>query len=126
MLPVIAKQQNNKCADPLKTCEIVADGKATSRCPWQGRDVPEDMQQLDHIVPYSLTQDDRKENLQMLCSCCHSAKSAAEKKEILHKKNETVPMVQTPEEVLDETHLCEEVLENEYCLDGVDDLLKII
>ena len=78
MLPTVAGEQNNVCIGPMLTCLEIEDGEATSRCPFQGRPVPTDMQQLDHIVPHSETQDDRRENLQMLCSCCHSAKSAME------------------------------------------------
>ena len=78
MLPTVAGEQGNVCIGPMLTCLEIEDGEATSRCPFQGRPVPTDMQQLDHIVPHSKTQDDRRENLQMLCSCCHSAKSAME------------------------------------------------
>ena len=96
MLPVVAGEQQNKCADPLRTCEYVEDGKATSRCPWQGRPVPTDMQQLDHIIPYSISMNDERTNLQMLCACCHAAKSSAELADIrehaaktAYKNNET-------------------------------------
>ena len=78
MLDKIAEAQGNKCAAPMLTCWFVNDGKPTSRCPFQSLEVPEDMQELDHIVPYCQTQDDRRENLQMLCACCHAAKSRRE------------------------------------------------
>ena len=35
-------------------------------------------EQLDHITPHHQTQDDGRENLQMLCACCHAVKSAME------------------------------------------------
>ena len=35
-------------------------------------------QQLDHIVRIADGGSDDRENLQMLCACCHSMKSAAE------------------------------------------------
>jgi 5-methylcytosine-specific restriction endonuclease McrA len=38
------------------------------------------MQELDHIVRYCETRDDSRENLQMLCACCHAAKSRAEQR----------------------------------------------
>ena len=78
MLPRVAGEQNNLCTAPLLTCEEVNNGNATARCPFQGRPVPTDMQQLDHITPYCETQDNRRENLQMVCACCHAAKSAME------------------------------------------------
>ena len=54
------------------------------------------MQQLDHIIPYSISMNDERTNLQMLCACCHAAKSSAELADIrehaakmAYKNNET-------------------------------------
>jgi len=81
MLPRVAGDQKNVCASKMKTCEVVDSGEATLRCPFNGRKVPTDMQQLDHIVPYSTSCDDSRQNLQMLCACCHAAKSIQERRD---------------------------------------------
>ena len=81
MLPQVAGDQKNVCASKMKTCEVVDSGEATLRCPFNGRKVPTDMQQLDHIVPYSTSFDDSRQNLQMLCACCHAAKSIQEQRD---------------------------------------------
>ena len=78
MLPTVAGEQGNKCAG-FWTCEEVEDGEAVNRCPWGDRPVPKAAQQLDHIKQYAETQDDSRENLQMLCACCHAMKTAAER-----------------------------------------------
>ena len=78
MLPTVAAEQGGKCAG-FWTCEEVEGGKPVNLCPWGDRPVPEWAQQLDHIVPHAQTQDDSRENLQMLCACCHAGKTAAER-----------------------------------------------
>ena len=78
MLPTVAAEQKGRCAG-LYMCLEVAGGKATNMCPWGAKRVPEWAQQLDHKTPYALTQDDSRENLQMLCACCHAGKTAAER-----------------------------------------------
>ena len=69
-LPILNRAQDGRCASYLKNGE--------GFCPWGDRRVPHTAQQVDHIVPYSETQDDSIENLQMQCSCCHSHKSTME------------------------------------------------
>ena len=78
MLPTVAGEQDNRCIAPTLVCRDVEDGRPMVHCPFQGRPVPTAMQQLDHITPHHQTQDDRRENLQMLCACCHAVKSAME------------------------------------------------
>jgi 5-methylcytosine-specific restriction endonuclease McrA len=97
MLPTVAGEQNNRCANPIKTCEYVTDGKATSMCQWGDKPVPPDAQQLDHIVPFSQTQDNSRENLQMLCACCHAMKTALERRG--HLVSEIPGELSEPEEL---------------------------
>jgi 5-methylcytosine-specific restriction endonuclease McrA len=79
MLPGIAEEQDNKCPG-FWTCETVDDGNAVNMCPWGERKVPTMMQELDHHpTPVSQGGGDERENLQMLCACCHAAKTAAER-----------------------------------------------
>ena len=78
MLPTVAEEQEDKCMG-FWTCEEVEDGKPVNLCQWGERKVPKAAQQLDHIVTYAETQDDSRENLQMLCACCHAMKTAAER-----------------------------------------------
>lgn len=42
--------------------------------------------QIDHIIPFSLSQDDEDENLQALCPNCHSLKTQRENMRISHFK----------------------------------------
>ena len=58
----------------------MTDGEPTSRCPFLALDrpVPKDMAELDHIDPICEGGDDDLDNLQMLCACCHAAKSKLE------------------------------------------------
>lgn len=42
------------------------------------RDLLHPDSQADHIVPWSLSADDREDNIQLLCPNCHAAKSGAE------------------------------------------------
>ena len=78
MLPIVAGEQENRCAAPELVCRGVEGGRPMVHCPFQGRPVPTEMQELEHIVPYSQTKDDSRENLQMLCACCHAVKSRME------------------------------------------------
>ena len=66
-LDKIMKKQHGRCANVL------------GRCPWTG-EVPEDMVELDHIQPVCEGGSDSEFNLQVLCACCHAAKSRAERK----------------------------------------------
>jgi 5-methylcytosine-specific restriction endonuclease McrA len=77
----ILKKQKFECADPHKQCYTVILGKATSRCPFVAAKwkLPIDMAELDHIVPLSEGGTDHPSNLQVLCACCHAAKSHAER-----------------------------------------------
>ena len=81
MLPIVAEEQNNRCANAMVTCKIVKDGKPTPVCPCGDREVEWDAMQLDHITPWYKTRDNSRENLQMLCAYCHAIKSAAEARE---------------------------------------------
>lgn len=80
-LQSVLKKQKFKCADPHKRCYTVINGKATSRCPFTaaGWKLPRDMAELDHIVPLSEGGTNHVANLQVLCACCHAAKSHAER-----------------------------------------------
>lgn len=42
--------------------------------------------QVDHIIPWSITNDDKTENLVALCPTCHASKTQAENKRILQFK----------------------------------------
>lgn len=73
--------QGGKCRASLMQCYEVVDGKPISRCPWNGRVVEPDMLQLDHKTPLFLGgDDDDPDNFQLICACCHQAKSAAEQR----------------------------------------------
>ena len=76
----VYERQDGMCTDPMRHCYYVEEGKATSRCPFVelGQPVPEDMAELDHILPLCQGGSDDPENLQVLCACCHAAKSKAE------------------------------------------------
>ena len=77
-LDAVAAEQQDRCAG-FWTCEEVEDGEPINQCQWGQKKVPKWAQQLDHIVPYAETQDDSRENLQMMCACCHAGKTAAER-----------------------------------------------
>lgn len=76
----VYERQNGMCTDPMLHCYYVEDGKATSRCPFLklNERVPKDMAELDHIVPLCEGGSDDPDNLQVLCACCHAAKSKHE------------------------------------------------
>jgi 5-methylcytosine-specific restriction endonuclease McrA len=77
-LDAVAAAQNGLCAG-FWTSEEVKDGKPVNQCQWGVRTPPRWAQELDHITPYAQTRDDSRENLQMLCRCCHGGKTAAER-----------------------------------------------
>lgn len=77
LLPIL-EEQGGRCAQSLKTCAVVANGKATTVCPWGERPVPPDAADLEHIKPKCEGGSDERPNLQVLCKCCHGLKSAAE------------------------------------------------
>tara|TARA_Y100000389_G_scaffold196668_1_gene229991 strand:+ start:505 stop:933 length:429 start_codon:yes stop_codon:yes gene_type:complete len=70
----ILATQGNTCSDPLQ------------RCPFNGAPLPEDMAELDHITRVADGGSDDPSNLQVLCACCHAAKTSAEKRANLKKK----------------------------------------
>jgi len=73
-------RQDYRCADPMRACYQVKDGKATTRCPWKaaGWTPSLDQVQLDHIKPLSQGGTNDPSNLQALCACCHAAKTACD------------------------------------------------
>ena len=75
MARIVWREQNLRCAEGAKTCAVVADGEATSRCPFGGKELPLDMADLDHVKPVAQEHDDSRANLQVLCCCCHAAKN---------------------------------------------------
>ena len=77
MLPTVSADQHDRCVG-FWMCEEVGDGKAVNQCPWGERAVPLAAQQLDHIIRVADGGSDERDNLQMLCACCHAMKSAAE------------------------------------------------
>ena len=77
-LDLVVAEQGGRC-NGFFDCTAVAGGEAVNQCPWGDRAVAKWAQQLDHIVQFAQTQDDSRENLQMLCACCHAGKTAAER-----------------------------------------------
>jgi 5-methylcytosine-specific restriction endonuclease McrA len=73
-------RQDYQCADPMRACYQVKDGKATPRCPWVklGEAPSLDQVQIDHIKPLSEGGSNDPSNLQAVCACCHAAKTAWE------------------------------------------------
>jgi len=65
-LSVILEEQGGTCKDPL------------GRCPFKHATLPEDMADLDHITRVEDDGSDEKDNLQVLCACCHAAKTRSE------------------------------------------------
>ena len=80
-LDEILEEQGGVCANPHKHCYDVVVGAASSRCPFGDRSLPRDMAQLDHKIPLFQDGTDDKHNLQVLCACCHQAKSGEEARE---------------------------------------------
>jgi len=80
-LDAILAEQGGRCARSVRTCEVVDDGDATPRCPWGERALPTDAAELDHITPLSEEgEEDERDNLQVLCACCHAMKTHAERR----------------------------------------------
>ena len=88
-LDVILAEQGGRCACSVRTCEVVDDGDATPRCPWGERALPTDAAELDHIKPLSEEgEEDDRDNLQVLCACCHAMKTHAERRALAASKRE--------------------------------------
>ena len=73
---IILEEQSYKCANhPTAQLRGLGDYK----CPyWRGPNngsFDESGYVIGHIIEYSLTRDNRKENLQALCYCCHKVKT---------------------------------------------------
>ena len=77
-LDEILEEQGGACANPHKHCYHIVVGAASSRCPWGDRPLPREAAQLDHKIPLFLGGTDDKNNLQVLCACCHAMKSSEE------------------------------------------------
>ena len=73
-------RQGYQCADPMRACYRVEDGKATARCMWvkHGETPSFDQVQIDHIKPLGMGGSNDPSNLQALCACCHAAKTGWE------------------------------------------------
>ncbi len=71
-------EQMGRCAQSVMTCQVIDDGQATSVCPWGDRLLPLEAAQVDHIKPLGEGGSNKKNNLQVLCACCHAIKSHAE------------------------------------------------
>lgn len=70
----LLQKQGGCCVDPM------------GRCPWTlplvvngVRRLPHDAAELDHKVPLADGGTDDESNLQVLCACCHSMKTHAER-----------------------------------------------
>ena len=91
----VYERQGGMCTDPMRGCYAVEDGEAVSRCPFLKLDepIPKDMAELDHVVPLCEGGSDDPDNLQVLCACCHAAKSRFEAawRKPKPKKKEEVP-----------------------------------
>lgn len=88
-LDVILAEQGGRCACSVRTCEVVDDGDAAPRCPWGERALPTDAAELDHIKPLSEEgEEDDRDNLQVLCACCHAMKTHAERRALAAAKRE--------------------------------------
>ncbi len=75
----IAGKQYNKCAN---NPNIILAGLSDYKCPlWQNIDIDirgcfdESGYEIDHIVEFSLTNNDDISNLQALCKSCHTVKT---------------------------------------------------
>ena len=74
----ILAEQGGQCAKSVMTCQVVGNGYATHRCRWGNVEVYRLAADLDHIVPLADGGTDDKDNLQVLCACCHAIKTACE------------------------------------------------
>lgn len=77
ILPTVADEQDNLCKG-FWVSDAVKRGRAVNRCQWGWTPVPLACQALDHIVRVADGGGDERENLQMLCACCHARKTAAD------------------------------------------------
>jgi 5-methylcytosine-specific restriction endonuclease McrA len=77
MLPTVSAEQEDVCMGFWDSTGV-EDGDAINLCPWGKRKVHKAAQQLDHIIRVADGGGDERENLQMLCACCHALKTAAE------------------------------------------------
>jgi len=80
-LDTLLEAQGGRCAQSVRTCEVVEDGQATSVCPWGDRPLPRAVAQVDHVIPLWAGGSNERRNLQVLCACCHAIKSLAEARE---------------------------------------------
>jgi len=71
-------RQGDQCADPMRACYEVENGKATARCPWVklGQRPSLEQVQLDHIKPLWAGGSNDPSNLQAVCACCHALKTS--------------------------------------------------
>ena len=77
MLPTVSAEQEDVCMGFWDSTGV-ENGEAINLCPWSKRKVHKAAQQLDHIIRVADGGSDERENLQMLCACCHALKTAAE------------------------------------------------
>ena len=77
-IKTLYNEQQGRCAQSVMTCQVIDDGQATSVCPWGDRLLPLEAAQVDHIKPLGEGGSNKKNNLQVLCACCHAIKSHAE------------------------------------------------
>jgi hypothetical protein len=73
--------------------------------------------QIDHIIPFSISQDDSYNNLQALCANCHSYKSQKENNRILSFKKLSALLKKNlcwfcTNELFDEFHICDKTLKD--------------
>jgi hypothetical protein len=73
--------------------------------------------QCDHVIPYSVSRDDSIDNLQALCSNCHSNKSQRENIRIIQfknlvSKNLDLKICWFCIETYEENHICNKVLKD--------------
>ena len=80
-LDALLEKQDGRCAQSVRTCEVVEDGQATSVCQWGDRPLPRAVAQVDHVLPLWAHGSNERRNLQVLCACCHAIKSLAEARE---------------------------------------------
>ncbi len=76
----VFKRQGYRCAQSVVACYDVDGGEPTSVCPWGDREPLRDACELDHKVPVADGGVDHRDNLQVLCACCHNVKSAKERR----------------------------------------------
>lgn len=75
---LILTEQGGQCAKSVMTCHHVGNGWARHRCKWGDDQLYRLAADLDHIVPLADGGADDKDNLQVLCKCCHGIKTACE------------------------------------------------